>query len=158
MKSSFPVNCLWGSARSSQVAPVHFWPPIGRPVSSLHIRAPFQIPRGPPAEGSVHSEVSCHRGELPWGSARSSREGPHPLLATIYGPVSSSPRACAGPKAAAVKDEGVVLPAKLCRAQHAVILLPDPRQADCVISLSAHVQLNVPDTPTSSCCARSQSE
>jgi hypothetical protein len=56
----------------------------------------------------------------------------------------ASPRARAGPKAAAVQDEGVGLPGKLCSAQHAVVLLPDPRHTARGISLSAHVQLNVP--------------
>jgi hypothetical protein len=32
--------------------------------------------RGSPAKGPVCSEVSCHPGEPPWGSASSSREAP----------------------------------------------------------------------------------
>jgi hypothetical protein len=76
MKLSVPVNWPWGSARSSRVAPVHFRPPSGCPVLSLHIRAPFQVPRGPLARGSVCREVSCHLSELLWGLARSSREAP----------------------------------------------------------------------------------
>jgi hypothetical protein len=54
----------------------------------------------------------------------------------------ASPRARAGPNAAAVKNEGVGLPGKLGRAQHAVILLPDPRYT-ARGSLSTHVQLKV---------------
>ncbi len=70
-----------------------------------------------------------------------------------------SPCARAGPKAAAVKDEGVGLPGKLGRAQHAVILLPDPCHTACE-NLSAHVQHKVTCQfpPMSSCCAQRQPE
>jgi hypothetical protein len=57
MKSSIPVNCPWGSARSCRVAPIHFWLPIGCPVLSLHVCAPLPVPRRPPAKGPA-----C----LPW--------------------------------------------------------------------------------------------
>ncbi len=50
-------------------------------------------------------------------------------MAEIYGPVSASPRAHAGPKAAAVEDSGVSLPGELVRAQHAVVLLSDSHHA-----------------------------
>jgi hypothetical protein len=46
-----------------------------------------------------------------------------------FGWFRASPRAHAGPKAAAVDGEGVGLPGELVRAQHAVVLLPDPHHA-----------------------------
>ncbi len=92
MRSSFPVSCPWGSARSSHEATIHFWP---------YFTAQFR----------------------------------------------ASPHKRAGPNAAAVDDEGVSLPGKLDKAQHAVILLPDPRHAACG-PLSAHnVQLNIKVSP-----------
>ncbi len=59
MKSSVPVNCPWGSARSCRVAPIHFRPPIGGPVSSLHVHAPLTVPRRPPAKGPACSVVKA---------------------------------------------------------------------------------------------------
>jgi hypothetical protein len=59
----------------------------------------------------------------------------------------ASPCARAGPNATAVKDEGVSFPGELDRAQHAVVLLPDPRHAARGKLLSAHIQLNMPDFP-----------
>jgi hypothetical protein len=58
-----------------------------------------------------------------------------------------SPHACAGPRAAAVEDEGVGLPGVLVNAQPAVVLLPDPHHAAHGRYLSAHVQINVPGPP-----------
>ncbi len=59
----------------------------------------------------------------------------------------ASPHKHAGPNAAAVDDEGVSLPGKLDKAQHAVVLLPDPHHAACG-QLSAHnVQLNMKVSP-----------
>ncbi len=57
-----------------------------------------------------------------------------------------SPHARAGPRTAAVEDEGVSLPAVLVSAQHADIL-PDPHHAARGRYLSAHVQINVPGPP-----------
>jgi hypothetical protein len=47
-----------------------------------------------------------------------------------------SPHARAGPRAAALGDEGVCLPSGLFSAQHAVVLLPDPRHAACIAAIS----------------------
>ncbi len=76
MKSSIPVNCPWRSARSSCMTTVHFRPLIGGPVLSLHVRAPFPVPRWPLAKGPA-----CSGRDLPswWtavGSARFSHEAP----------------------------------------------------------------------------------
>ncbi len=98
MKSSVPVNCPWGSARSCCMVPIHFRPPIGRPVSSLHICAPLLGPTQPPAVGPVCSELSCHPSEPPWGSAHSSCEAPIHFRLQLTGRFRASPRACTGPK------------------------------------------------------------
>jgi hypothetical protein len=66
-----------------------------------------------------------------------------PQLAARF---QASPRACAGPKAAAAEDEGFGLPGELVRAQPTVVLLPDPRHAASG-KLSAHVQLDMPGSP-----------
>jgi hypothetical protein len=69
VKSSVPVTCPWGSTRSCHMAPVHFWPPIGGLVSSLHVNAPLLVPHGPPAKGPACSDVELPSpNEPPWGS------------------------------------------------------------------------------------------
>jgi hypothetical protein len=157
MKSSVLVNCPWGSARSCRMAPVHFRLPIGGPMSGLYVRAPLPVPRGPPAEGPACCEVELPSQWTAVGLSTLQLWGPRWLSTAIYSPVLRCARA--GPKAAAVKDEGVGLPGKLSRGQHTVILLPDPCHAACE-NLSAHVQHKVTSQfpPTSSCCAQRQPE
>ncbi len=46
MESSIPVNCLWGSAPSCHVVPIHFRPPIGGPVLSLPFTFGFNLQPG----------------------------------------------------------------------------------------------------------------
>jgi hypothetical protein len=83
----------------------------------------------PLAVDPVCSELSCHPGELPWGSARSSREAPF-TFGRILRPGLELPHVhMLGPKAAASEAEGVSLPGELVRAQHAVVLLPDLRHS-----------------------------
>ncbi len=77
VKTSIPVNCPWGSARSCRVAPVHSRLPIAGPVLSLHTRAPLPSHVGPQQQDPpACSQESCHPSEPPWGSARSSCESP----------------------------------------------------------------------------------
>jgi hypothetical protein len=52
-----------------------------------------------------------------------------------------SPFACAGPRAAALGDEGVGLSGELVSAQHAIGLLPDPCHAARGCHLSIQVQI-----------------
>jgi hypothetical protein len=78
--------------------PIHFWLPIGDPVSSLHIGAPLPGPTWPPAVGPVCSELSCHPSEPPRGSARSSRGAPIHFRPQLMAWFRASPRTCAGPK------------------------------------------------------------
>jgi hypothetical protein len=159
MKSSILVTCPWGSACSCHVAPFTFDRPLGSPVLNLHVHVPFPVPRRLPAKGPVCSEKkNSHRGEPPWGSARSSREAPihfRPQFTTRF---RVSPRARAGPRAAAVEDKGVGLPGELVNAQYTFVLLQDSRHiAHGAISLpTSSLTYQVP--PTSSCCTRGQSE
>jgi hypothetical protein len=74
MKSSILVNCLWSSACSCRVAPIHFRPPSGGPVLSLHVCVPLPVPCRPPAKGPACNEVDLLSREPAWGSARSSHE------------------------------------------------------------------------------------
>jgi hypothetical protein len=67
----------------------------------------------------------CHPGELLWGSARSSRQAPIHFLPQFMAQFEFSPRAHAGPTAAAVEDEGIGISGVLVSAQHAVVLLAD---------------------------------
>jgi hypothetical protein len=69
-----------------------------------------------------------------------------------------SPCARAGPRIAAVGDEGVGLSDELVSAQHAVVLLPDPRHAARSHHLSAHIQIVTCQVPPTSYCAHRQSE
>ncbi len=130
MKSSILVNCLWGSARSHRMDPVHFRPPIYGPVLSLRVHAPILVPRRPPAKGPVCNKENYHPGKPLCGSARSSCE------AHIHSPLQFTARFR-------------VLSRYMCRtqgcccrrgrgrpswwtiqAQHAVVLLlPDPCHA-----------------------------
>jgi hypothetical protein len=115
MKTSIPVNCPWGSARSCRMAPVHFQPPIAGPVLRLHVCAPLPVPRGLPATGPACSQESCRPGEPPWGSTRSSREAPIHFWPHFAAQFRVTSCARARPKAAVVDDEGVSLPGELFR-------------------------------------------
>ncbi len=75
------------------------------------------------------------------GSARSSCEAPIHFWPHFWPSFEFSPHAPASPRAAAVEDEGFSLPGELVSAQHAVILLPDPRHMACDYYLSAHIQI-----------------
>jgi hypothetical protein len=112
MKSSIPVNCPWGSACSCCVTPVHFRPPVGSPVLSLHVHAPLPVPRSSPAKGPACNEVdlliqvNCH------GAQHTPVVRPPFTFGRILRPgFEFSPRARAGPRAAAVEDEGFGLSA-----------------------------------------------
>jgi hypothetical protein len=93
----------------------------------------------PSLRSSVQRGKSCHPSGLPWGSHAPVVEAAIHFRPPFAAWFRASPRACAGPNAAAVRDEGVGLPGKLGRAQHAVILLPSPRHA-------AHGSLFSPST------------
>jgi hypothetical protein len=69
-----------------------------------------------------------------------------------------SPHARAGPRAAALDNKGASLSDQLVSAQHAVILLPDPRHAACGLHLSVHVQIVACQFSPTSCCTCKQSE
>ncbi len=84
MNSSTPANYPWGSASSSRMPPVNFWPPLSVPVLSLHVCAHLPVPCGPPAKGPA-----CSGRDLPsqWtavGLSTLQLGGPHSLLAAIY--------------------------------------------------------------------------
>jgi hypothetical protein len=81
---------------------------------------PFQSHVGPKQKVKHGMKEDYHSDELPCGLACSSREAP---------------------MAAAVEDEGVILPGVLISAQHTVL---DSHDGACGRYLSAHVQLNVP--------------
>jgi hypothetical protein len=129
VKSSFSVNCPWGSTRSCCVALIHFRPPIGGPVSSLHIRAPLAGLHRPSRGSSVQCGKSCRPGEPPWGLHAPVVRAPFHFRPPFAVRFQASPLVRAGPNAAAVKDEGVSLPGELSETQHAAILLPGPRHA-----------------------------
>jgi hypothetical protein len=116
-------------------------------MSSPHIRARLLTPRGPPVEGPVCCELSCHPIEPLRGSARSSREAHIHFWLYFTARFRAFPRTHAGPKAAAVGNEGVGLPGKLEKVQHAVVLLPDPSHTARGNLLAHHVQLNMPVSP-----------
>jgi hypothetical protein len=67
----------------------------------------------------------------PRGASTLSREVHIHVRPQLTARFRASTHACAGPKAAAVDDEGVRLPGELVRAQHAVVLLPDPCHTAC---------------------------
>ncbi len=81
------------------------------------------------------------------GLARSSREAPIHLRPQLTAQFRASPHARAGPKAVAVDDEGVGLPGELVRAQHAVVLLPDPCHAARGKLILRPCPVNVPGSP-----------
>jgi hypothetical protein len=103
MKSSIPLNCPWGSARSCHMAHIHFWLPNGGPVMSLHVHA--SLPCGPPAEGpACRLILACHVGprmrkrcamkssipmNCPWGSACSCHIAPIHFQLPLGSPVLS---------------------------------------------------------------------
>ncbi len=135
MKSSIPVNCLWGSARSCHVAPVHFEPPRTCCPSS---------PRQAPSEGS----------SVQWSSSpilvnrRGAQHAPVVRPPFTFGCIlwlgfEFSPRARAGPRAAAVGDEGFGLPACSARCHTPPRSSPHGPWPP----LFAHVQINVPGLP-----------
>jgi hypothetical protein len=110
MKFSIPANCPWGSARSCRVAPVHFRPPIGAPVLSLHVCAPLPVPRRPPAKGSACNEVDLPIPVNRRGAQHAPVMRPPFTFGRILQPgFEFSPRARAGPRATAVEDEGFSL-------------------------------------------------
>ncbi len=63
----------------------------------------------------------------------------------------------AGPRAAAVEDEGVGLYGVLVSAEHTVFLLPDPSYVAYGRHLSAHIQFVMTQVPPTSCSALKQS-
>jgi hypothetical protein len=149
MISSIMVNCPWGSARSSHVAPVHFQLPIDILMLSLHVCAPLPVPRGPPAKGPV-----CSGRDLPPSGAQH---------APVVRPLFTFGRnlrpgfefctcACARPVVADLGDKGVGLSGELVSAQHAIVLLPDPRHAARRRHLSIHIQIVMCQVPPTSCC------
>ncbi len=158
MKLSVPVNCPWGSARSCRVAPIHFQPPIGGPVSSLQVRAPLPGPMWPPAADPVCSELSCHPSEPPWGSAHSSCEAPIHFRPQLTARFRASPRAHTGPKCCCFRSwRG--RPSRWA-SQSSARCRPPPRS-----SPRSPWQSHPPPAssltclvpPKSSCCARRQS-
>jgi hypothetical protein len=58
-----------------------------------------------------------------------------------------SPHARAGPRAAALGDEGVSLSGELVSAQHTVVLLSDSRHVACGRYLPVHVQIVMCQVP-----------
>ncbi len=100
---------------------------------------PFQSHVGPQQKVQCGMKENCHPGELPWGSACSSREAPFTFGYNLQPGFQFFPCARAGPRAVAVEDEGLGLPGVLVSAQHTVILLPDPRHAARGHYLSANV-------------------
>ncbi len=126
-------------------------------VESPRTCPPHWPTQAPSRGSSVQRGRGCPPGGTPWGSHATVAWAPihfRPLFAARF---RASPRARAGPNTAAVKDEGVGLSGKLSRAQHAVILLPDPRHAAVAASFPCPV-CTCQESPTSSCCARRQSE
>jgi hypothetical protein len=112
-------------------------------VESPRTYPPHRPTRAPSQGSSVQRGRGCPPGGPPWGSHAPVAWAPihfRPLFAARF---RASPRARAGPNTAAVKDEGVGLSAKQSRAQHAVVLLPDPRHAALAAS-SSMSSLHVP--------------
>jgi hypothetical protein len=128
MKTSVPVNCPWGSARSCCVAPVHFRLPIAGQVLSLHVRAPLPVPRGPPNNRTNQRAVK--RAAIPV-DRRGAQHVPVVRPPSTFGRIlwpgfKFSPRARAGPEVAVVDDEGVGLPGELFRPSRC---RPPPRSS-----------------------------
>jgi hypothetical protein len=119
-----------------------------RLFSVAHRRPSVESPRtcptnrptqAPSQESSVQRSRGCPPGEPPWGSHAPVAWSPIHLRPLFAAQFRASPRARAGPKAAAVKVEGVGLSGGLSRAQHAVILLPGPRQIAVAASSSTSI-------------------
>jgi hypothetical protein len=110
MKLSILVNCPWGLARFCRVAPVHFRLPIGGPVLSLHVCAPLPVLRRPPAKGTACNEVDLRIPVNRCGAQHAPVVRPPFTFGCILRPgFEFSPRPRAGPRAAAVEDEGLGL-------------------------------------------------
>jgi hypothetical protein len=121
MKTSIPVNCPWGSARTCRVAPVHFRPPITGPVLSPHVCAPLPATWAP---SNRTNQRALKRAAIPVD-----RQGAQHVLGvrppSTYGRIlrpglEFSPRAHAGPEAAVVDDEGVGPPGELFRLSRCI--------------------------------------
>ncbi len=119
---------------------------------------PFQSHAGLQQKVQCAVKENCHSGEpRVWLSTLQSW-GPIHFRPQFMARLQVFPRARAEPRAAAVEDEGVVLPGVLVSVQDADVLLPVPRHAACG-SISPPTSIftcQVP--PTSSCCSRRQSE
>jgi hypothetical protein len=111
-----------------------------RPSVESPRTCPTPRPTQAPSRGSsVQRSKGCPPGEPPWGSHVPVAWAPihfRPLFAARF---RASPRARAGPNAAAVKVEGVGLSGRLSRAQHAVILLPGHCHAAVAASSSTSI-------------------
>jgi hypothetical protein len=110
MKTSIPVNCPWGSARSCRVAPVHFRLPIAGPVLSL-----FQSRVGPQQQ----DQRAVKRAAIPV-NRRGAQHVPVVMPPFNFGRIlrpsfEFSSCARAGPEAAVEDDEGIDLPGELFR-------------------------------------------
>jgi hypothetical protein len=126
-----------GLARSCRVATAHFRPPCVEPPRMCSPSSPTQ---------AHQQKVQCavkeiwHPGEPPWGSARSSLRPPFTFGRNLRPSFEFSPCALAGPRAAAVENEGVGLSGVLVSAQDAVVL-PDPHHMACGHHLSTHIKI-----------------
>jgi hypothetical protein len=116
------------------------WPPftfgrlfMARCRVSMYV-LPLQSHAGPQPKAGMRCGKSCHPGEPPWGSHAPVMGAPIHFRLPCAARFLSSPCARAGPNAAAVEDEGVGLPGKLSRTQHAAILFPGPRHAAVAVS------------------------
>jgi hypothetical protein len=138
VKSSISVKCLWGSARSYHLGPFTFGRPIGGLVLGLLVRPPLPIPRSA-------IPVNCYEAQhapVLWPL--------FPFGCKLWPSFKFSPRAHAGPEAAAVGDE----PAFLVSYSELSMLCPPPRSSPQDPWLpSLHPR---PDLPTSD--AHRQSE
>ncbi len=103
----------------------HWRPSVNSPCTC----SPHGPTWAPSRRSSVQRGKSWYPSGSPWGSHAPVVEAPIHFWPPFAARFRASPWACAGPNAAVVGDEGVGLPGKLGRAQHAVILLLGPRQA-----------------------------
>jgi hypothetical protein len=132
----------------------HWRPGVGPPCTC----SPSSPTWAPSKRSSVQWKRTAILVNWPWVSARSSREAPIHFWPQFMARFRVFPHALAGPRAAAVEDEGVGLPGELVSIQDADVLLPDPRRTarGAISPPTSSLTCQVPRT--SSCCAPRQSE
>ncbi len=159
MKSSIPVNCLWGSATLLSRGPrsllAAHWRPGVEPPRMCFPSSPTQAP-------SEESSMQWSRSQIPvnrHGAQHAPVMRPPFTFGRILQPgFEFSPRARAGPKAAAVEGEGFGLPGVLVMLSTLSYSSQILATRSVAASLRPRSNKRARSPPTFSCCARRQSE